>query len=82
MDKCPSCGHDEFYRLGRISGTVAIHQRYDGSQEYYDKHNNIRYVDNSGMYDHTQIKMQKTRFCSNCFKKLPKATTPLSELTK
>jgi len=69
---CPHCGHDEFYKRGRISGIVIIHERFDGKLEYSDKFLNQHYVDNSSMYDLTKIKMQTARFCSNCQKKLPK----------
>lgn len=71
MEFCPYCGHDEFYKKGHISGLVIIHERFDGKQEYTDRFLNQHYVDNSQMYDLTKIKMQKTRFCSNCQKKLP-----------
>jgi len=65
LECCPYCGGEEFYRKGYMSGRYEYHYRFDGSP-----------ADNSHLHDSLDYRENKTRFCSNCDKRLPNVLQP------
>ena len=59
MNKCPFCGHDEYFVVCRMSGIGEYHYRYDG-----------RDACNSTMHDCLGYTENKTMYCSQCRKKI------------
>ncbi|WP_086214166.1 hypothetical protein [Acinetobacter sp. ANC 3813] len=59
IEKCPACGHDEFYRKGTVSGCYVYRYRFDGEETY-----------NGEMHDTITYKEGKTCYCAECHKPL------------
>lgn len=62
LDKCPFCGDTTgFYRTGTVNGKYAYHYPFTE-----------RSADNTGLHDGLRYHENKSRYCSDCDKKLPK----------
>ncbi len=59
LTECPHCGSETFYYKSRVSGIVATHVNFDGSE-----------VDNSGMHDGMSYESLKFAYCSQCQRKI------------
>ena len=60
LEKCPHCGHDEFYTKQRVSGTMRYSQRYDGGES-----------ENGDCYDALNYKqLGNYAYCVLCDKKV------------
>lgn len=60
LERCPFCGHDEFYTNDYYTGTSSYNQRFDGEEAY----------DNSQMYDGLTHHFGARAYCGNCWKYL------------
>lgn len=67
IDKCPYCGHNEYYKLFRLRGKGVYHSRFDGKTN--DELEPELEIDNSGMYDNFTWVELKTMYCSSSCQK-------------
>lgn len=59
LTECPYCGCETFYYKSKVSGIVATHVNFDGSE-----------ADCSGMHEGLSYKNLKFVYCSQCQKKI------------
>lgn len=57
LEKCPFCGHDEFYTNDYFRGMSEFYQRFDGEEA----------TDNSQMYDGLAHHQGAKAYCGNCW---------------
>ena len=55
LDRCPSCGGDEYYFIEKPIGKIIMRYKFDGSE-----------ADNSEMYSNISTKPLKFVYCSLC----------------
>lgn len=59
LTECPHCGCETFYYKSKVSGIVATHVNFDGSE-----------ADNTEMHNSLSYESMKFVYCSQCQRKI------------
>ena len=65
LEACPKCGHDTFYRKGRVTGHYQFLYRFDNVE-----------TENGGVHDGLKYQESKQCYCEMCHTPLGKIEIP------